>query len=141
MSSEAKYGAEYIEKNLVGGKILRPVIDQEEEYFGFVLRMPDGSEKVVWVDSDSEGNSSGWLRAEESKPSSPKKRKVLFSSAKYETWLERKKVHVLDRISGKEYHFEAKHTNRLLDKIQAEGVNPVFDRLLLTEGAGTLGKG
>lgn len=33
----------------------------EEPAFGLKLRKPDGSEVVLWVDQDAEGNGPGWL--------------------------------------------------------------------------------
>jgi hypothetical protein len=56
---------EVINKLLVGGVIVRAIIDKEETCSGFVLKMPDGRTINVWVQSDEEGNDAGFLMVED----------------------------------------------------------------------------
>lgn len=67
MGHDAKFQVESVIPKLIGGKIIRAVIDTTKEYFGFEVRK---GKKVymVWVDSDEEGNFCGSLRVEEVEP-------------------------------------------------------------------------
>ena len=44
---------------LVGGKIINLISDQEEEFFGIVVRKEDGEMVKVWFLKDDEGNGPG----------------------------------------------------------------------------------
>jgi len=128
MSRDAKYGAEQVEKHLVGGTITKAILDQGSEYFGFLVRMPDGTEKVAWIDSDAEGNSTGWLRVEGKVK--PIKRNLLHQTEKFEVWTERKKVHVKETATDEEYFWPPRHTGAILSEMRATGVDTVCERLV-----------
>ena len=52
-----------IQKHLIGGKIVSPIIDESNNYFGF--RVQKGNKTFsVWVDMDAEGNGCGHLNIE-----------------------------------------------------------------------------
>lgn len=44
---------------VVGGTITTVAVDDENEFFGLSIAMPDGSRKVLWFLSDDEGNGPG----------------------------------------------------------------------------------
>ena len=46
---------------MVGAKIIRAIIDPDEEFTGFTIELPDGTKKNVWVLRDPEGNGCGFL--------------------------------------------------------------------------------
>lgn len=44
---------------VVGGTITTVAVDNENEFFGLAIAMPDGNRKVLWFLSDDEGNGPG----------------------------------------------------------------------------------
>lgn len=67
MADNAEFQVNRIIPQLIGGKIIKPVIDESKEYFGFTVKKK-GKTYTVWVDSDEEGNFCGALKIEEEKP-------------------------------------------------------------------------
>jgi hypothetical protein len=75
MSRNPKYMAEQIAAHLIGCKIVGCALSPDTENpdaFGLRLQGPTGAEFVVWVDSDAEGNDSGWLELPPSLTNPPK---------------------------------------------------------------------
>ena len=64
MPSNAKYMAEQIGKSLAGARIVQAMLTPDEDAFGFVARLRDGSRAAVWVSCDAEANGPGWLHIE-----------------------------------------------------------------------------
>ena len=62
--ANAKYMSDEIARRLVNGKIASALLDTINGEFGFIVRMPDGTERKVWVSTDAEGNGPGWLHIE-----------------------------------------------------------------------------
>lgn len=50
---------------LVGAKIVGTVVDQDDEFFGLALTMPNGDDKSLWFSSDDEGNGPGSFSLED----------------------------------------------------------------------------
>lgn len=67
MTHNAEFQVNSIIPQLIGGKIIKAVIDSTKEYFGFEVKLGK-KVYIVWVDSDEEGNSCGALKIEEGKP-------------------------------------------------------------------------
>lgn len=63
MKKDSEYMVEEIQKHLIGATIVSPILDKENDYFGFRV-MKDGKEFSVWVDMDPEGNGCGFLNIE-----------------------------------------------------------------------------
>ena len=66
MSHSAKWNAQRIQTQLVGGTIIRGIFDKgdgeyREDGFGMLIEFPDKSIKAVWILSDDEGNDCGGL--------------------------------------------------------------------------------
>lgn len=61
MATEARYLHDKVITRMVGAKIVQAFIDPEEEFAGFMIQLPDGTQKQVWVLCDPEGNGSGFL--------------------------------------------------------------------------------
>lgn len=64
MSRDPKYMAKLISENLIGCEIVGCALSpnvEDPDTFGLRLKTPGGAEFIVWVDSDAEGNDSGWL--------------------------------------------------------------------------------
>lgn len=59
-------------KQLIGGKIVGIIRNEPSERnfqtssFGFEVRLPDNTNRLVWVDADPEGNGPGHLNIEQS---------------------------------------------------------------------------
>ena len=64
MTSKAKYMADQIGESLAGARIVQAMITPDEDAFGFVAKLPDGSLTAVWVSCDAEANGPGWLHIE-----------------------------------------------------------------------------
>jgi hypothetical protein len=61
MNAQTKFYLDQL-RPLVGGKIIRLAIcddDEEEEYFGLVISMPNGKTKTLIFLRDDEGNGPG----------------------------------------------------------------------------------
>lgn len=61
MSHDPKYMAKVITEKLIGHRIVGAVLTPDGDGFGLRLEAPDGATLIAWVDSDAEGNDSGWL--------------------------------------------------------------------------------
>lgn len=59
MSHDAEYNKRQIHDKLVGGMIVQAW--SEGERFGFLVLTKNGGTRDVQVQSDAEGNDSGWL--------------------------------------------------------------------------------
>jgi len=64
MSKDHVYCADVIDKTLIGAVVVASCIDIDNEYFGIVFRKPNGKECKLWIDSDAEANSCGWITIE-----------------------------------------------------------------------------
>jgi len=64
MTTNGRYTSERISELLVGGKIERSIVDENEGFPGFLVSNK-GKNFLVWVSMDSEGNGPGWLDIEE----------------------------------------------------------------------------
>lgn len=65
MSSDATYMTRQILEQLVGKTIVCPILDTDDEFYGFQVVDTAGNRQNVWVSSDAEGNGAGWLSIEE----------------------------------------------------------------------------
>ena len=68
MSYDTEYCAKQIMDNLIGAIIICAITSPPGEYddgfFGFRVKTKKGKEKAVWIQSDAEGNGSGWIDIE-----------------------------------------------------------------------------
>lgn len=68
--SEAKYVADQL-LDFVGGAIIGIVVSEGEteweEFPGIRVRARDGSEHILWIQQDAEGNGPGWITPEKVK--------------------------------------------------------------------------
>jgi hypothetical protein len=67
MRSEVQSEADQINKQLVDSTIIGSMLDEENGYFGFLVKTKDNKQLRVWVDRDPEGNGAGHLNIEEQK--------------------------------------------------------------------------
>lgn len=60
----AKHHADKIANKLVGGEIVKAIISDPDDdlvFFGFQVRKPSGETFNVWIQSDAEGNDTGYI--------------------------------------------------------------------------------
>ena len=50
---------------LIGAVVVGTVVDEDGEFFGLALTMPNGDDKSLWLQSDDEGNGPGSFSLED----------------------------------------------------------------------------
>lgn len=64
LDMSTKYHVDRLSR-LVGGKVKEVVVDLEsgaefgDQFFGLIVEMPDGGERVMWIMADDDGNGPG----------------------------------------------------------------------------------
>ncbi len=61
--SEVRYTAEYLKKNrVIGGRVVDvEVLDGDDPLACLVVERADGTEVLLWIMCDPEGNGPGWI--------------------------------------------------------------------------------
>lgn len=59
--TEAEYVAETYIRQLIGAIVEKMLVTSDRQHCGFVTRLKNGQTLKAWLNSDSEGNKSGWL--------------------------------------------------------------------------------
>ena len=67
MSHDVAYMAKFVREKLVGAKVVGVATDSSYDppSFGLIMESEAHGEFIVWVQSDAEGNDSGWLQVDD----------------------------------------------------------------------------